>query len=74
MVQQLNSEVRKQISEFLASVAGEAYVAKLDLLVSVQHELAEETLEHSAYYTSKASGLRHAKSELVAMGQEVIAK
>ena len=74
MVQQLNKEIIKQVGEFISNPAGEAYIAKLDLLVSVQHSLAEETLEHSAYYTAKASGIREALTQLKLMGQEVKSK
>jgi RNase P subunit RPR2 len=67
----MNPELRKQFADFIASPAGEAHVKKLQLLISLNHESAENNPELSRDYVQRAKGIREALDELIASGVEI---
>ena len=67
----MNPEVRKQYADFIASVAGEKFINKLNLLISTNHQSAEDNPDNSRDYVQRAKGVREALNELIASGVEV---
>ena len=69
--QQINTALRKQVADFLASPAGSFYKDKLDLLIADNYSKAEDSPELSRDYVQRAKGIREAKNELTSLAVEL---